>query len=561
MSEIAFLQDADETAFVPATANLYFTSNLSMNRHSGGVRCVYDSVFSEKEAKKVQRMFANSLAKCVENLSEEMSYRDINIARLLLHNFVEEGTKKLHIGLSAREILRKDTPDFVFVSEHLDEFLSIFKLFEKYNQFELIRIETGKAPQKSKYAGFEESNQIATGFLKKYASYVNKIRSSGDQVLLEGGKLISLSNLYDFEYAAFSSQASAYNLFQLTHVYDDGGRIREYESFDTGRVEEIVESSFSDFSSSFLEIIKNSILDVANNFYNLQYNRTKKVYRQFEKTSPDIALLSHLVPSSSQLIIELSDEFGFDTVLVPHGIMDFFNSRYQNIIYALDHDVKVAVNSDKQSKKFYSLGFNNSHINTDFSLFVPDEIENRPINQDNHILVLDYARNHWNIGRNSKHEEEYMKWTIEAIQDEGYENVVYKLHPGRVDKAYMSELADSFGLSGVQIEKNSDFNELLSSAKFVVGPKSTAIVESAIMDVPYLFVHLDDYEYGEPCTNIRQARDKSELAEMIHERKDYWPDTRKKILEYFGCDSNSKDIKMNKNLRQLTYESLSGEEQ
>ena len=76
----------------------------------------------------------------------------------------------------------------------------------------------------------------------------------------------------------------------------------------------------------------------------------------------------------------------------------------------------------------------------------------------------------------------------------------------------------------------------MAQAEFIVGPTTTAILEAAILDRPYLCLHLDDFPLWPPLDTeeVPVAHDYESLANLIRDYRDIWPRARRAILKD-GC--------------------------
>jgi hypothetical protein len=115
----------------------------------------------------------------------------------------------------------------------------------------------------------------------------------------------------------------------------------------------------------------------------------------------------------------------------------------------------------------------------------------------------------------------------------------------------MTELAESVDHKDLRIKKDSDFYDLLNRSKFVVGPHSSALVESAIVDIPYLFVYMENFTLGKPYSHINSASNSSELSALIENRDNYWKQTRKLVLDHFGIRNCGDGCNLTKDIDEL----------
>ena len=84
----------------------------------------------------------------------------------------------------------------------------------------------------------------------------------------------------------------------------------------------------------------------------------------------------------------------------------------------------------------------------------------------------------------------------------------------------------------VTIVKDVPIYGLMAQAELIVGPLSTAMLEAAVLDRPYLCVDLDGLELWPPLgtKDVPVACDFDSLDKLIQNYRDIWPTARRAIL-------------------------------
>lgn len=260
---------------------------------------------------------------------------------------------------------------------------------------------------------------------------------------------------------------------------------------------------------------------------------------------PKAVLLPYTSPPNTQILWRLSSTYGFKTVGVEHGIggspdpsadtMMGETWELDRFIIANDADRDVRERWGIPPEKIIVLGSGPAQR-------IVDHIERqgpkqRSNGQTGQVLVLHYNRLRGTFSHKERTCEEFFFRVIDLLHHLGHKKIIYKLHPGPDHLAYFDELKQYLKYPlDLTIVQDAPIFDLMEQADFIVGPPSTAILEAAVLDRPYLCVHLDDVPQLPPLDTeeVPLAHNYDEMARLIQNRDDIWPIARRAILRDIG---------------------------
>ena len=273
--------------------------------------------------------------------------------------------------------------------------------------------------------------------------------------------------------------------------------------------------------------------------------RAISLERALLRHRPKAVIFPCLGPSNSQILWQLAPTYHYKTVYLPHGFPMTTRPEFHNILgetLAVDRvivaseasrDIYTELGADLQ--KVVPIGFAPAQRAIEYAR--SHSFKKKPIEHESQVLCLDYVRVHELLSHKERIGEEYFFNVIELLTRLGYRRIVYKLKPSRDQLAYVQELRRYVRPSiEITVVQDAPIFDLMTQAQFVVGPVSTAVLEAAVLDTPYLCAHFDDFPLCPPMDTeeVPVAHDYDSLERLIQGHEDMWPKARRAILRD-GC--------------------------
>ncbi|MFQ5721422.1 MAG: hypothetical protein ACE5GI_02905 [Candidatus Aminicenantales bacterium] len=246
--------------------------------------------------------------------------------------------------------------------------------------------------------------------------------------------------------------------------------------------------------------------------------------KELKRLNPTYVLVKHDWPEDQQLIVELAKKQNIQTFVLMHGSPTFIspgNKIADNLITWGEGIKKTYVREKIKPKNIIVIG------NPYFDKYLGTESRT----QGNFVLVLQYPTAEQVVNAKEYSEEVYLIKVFEFLKRLGIRNVTLKLHPGRINKKYYEDLVGQYGIE-CNIVKNEDIKTLIMNSEYVIGPVTTAALETLILGKDYYCVHIDPWglppPFGEPYITTYRSLDRLESAVKKGAKL-----PRKKILKDF----------------------------
>ena len=285
-----------------------------------------------------------------------------------------------------------------------------------------------------------------------------------------------------------------------------------------------------DYSPIFKKILK----EIITNRVPLIYKRYYEYYKLISKLNLDLLVTKHDWEEDWQLIVEVAKKLGVETFVILHGMPVASNIRYLSQNRNADN---LIVYGEGLKRLYTEIGVNPEKIHIigypPFDEFIKAEKK-----EGKYILILQHTFHPSEILDKEKADIDYIRVVKEVLKNKS-DKIIYKLHPGRQDINYFRKILEYFELKWEIIDREKTLAELIPESKFVVGPASTAAMETLIVGKEYYYVKLTPMDYPPPYdgNHLKVATNVEELKYMI-ENNIRQP--REKILREF-CNVTGKE--------------------
>jgi hypothetical protein len=257
---------------------------------------------------------------------------------------------------------------------------------------------------------------------------------------------------------------------------------------------------------------------------------------QLRMSPPQAVVLPHLELPDAQIIHQLRNKFGYRVILAFHGLLLTYENKANLFMLPFDADMIIA-GSGMQAQNYINSGADPASV---AAIGFPVAERTLRFYTSNHsqpkkgsVLVLDYAMSYGVLSHKATFGEEYFRRIVQILIESGYSEIVYKLHPGRHHLEYYKALCKHYGYEGsVSVVKDHDILELMAQAEIIVGPVSTAIIEAAILDRPYICAHIEPIKLWPPLDSgeVPVAHSYEELQRFVRNYPSFWKPMRSALL-------------------------------
>lgn len=268
-------------------------------------------------------------------------------------------------------------------------------------------------------------------------------------------------------------------------------------------------SGFSDELTSYPEFlrtyVKSHIID-SGQFFDMA-RQVKNFAIAFEREKPTVVLVDGIKNFPNRTCLDLSRTLGGTSHYIWHAPLsseyyhyDAFGHDHrqpvtvdkmlawgkmdQSWLKALNVHLKCQITGAPHLKLAASVGLNETQT--------PDHSLGR-------VLFLDCAAVSMDLFAASSTRYEFFINMVRHLKKMGVNEIIYKLHPGRANKAYFEKIAEHFEI-GCRICKAEPIENLIDWADFVIGPViSSAMMKVVLRNKPYYPVLLKPTVTNDEC--------------------------------------------------------------